>query len=300
MINGMLPPLPPSPLVTTAWLDSVLSDRSLRILDASWYLAESGRSALTEYQAGHIPGALFFDLDAASASTGSLPHMLPEPEAFSAFAGALGITPEMTVVVYDGSGVNLSAPRAWWMFRHFGHRAVAVLDGGLGKWRREGRRLEAGMPGPVPPGRFVARPGMAGVRRLADLRANLIGRQEQVVDARSADRFAGAAPEPRPGLRAGHIPGSRSLPYTDLIDPGEGTMLPVDTLRARFAEAGVAPERPVVATCGSGVTACSLVLALELLGRPGAAVYDGSWSEWGAASDVPVATGPAGPDLAVG
>jgi thiosulfate/3-mercaptopyruvate sulfurtransferase len=217
--------------------------------------------------------------------------MLPRAERFAAQMSALGLNDEDDLVVYDGSGTNLSAARAWWTFRAFGHSRAAVLDGGLGKWRAEGRPLE---PGAVrlPPGRFTARLDQNAVRTAADIRANLDRRTEQIVDVRPAGRFSGADPEPRPGLRGGHIPGSRNLPHAELV-ASDGTLLPADALRRRLESAGIDPARPTVATCGSGTSACALALALHVLGYEGTAVYDGAWSEWGGLPDTPVVTGAA-------
>jgi thiosulfate/3-mercaptopyruvate sulfurtransferase len=277
--------------VSTEWLAERLGRAGLRVLDASWYLPTLGRDARAEYAAGHIPGALFFDLDAVSDHATPLPHMLPQPEAFARAMTELGLTDDDALIVYDGTGSNMSAARAWWMFRVFGHAAVAVLDGGLAKWRREGRPLEAGAVA-LAPGRFTARLDRAAIRELDDLRANLRTGREQVVDLRPAGRFTGAEPEPRAGLRGGHIPGSRSLPYTALVAP-DGTLLPPEALRRRLLEAGVDPTRPIVATCGSGTSACTLIHALHVLGHDQAALYDGSWTEWGGRDDTPIATGPA-------
>jgi thiosulfate/3-mercaptopyruvate sulfurtransferase len=279
-------------LVSTPWLSERLGNPSLRVVDGSWHLSTSGRDARTEYLAGHLPGAVFFDLDAVSDRGSSLPHMLPPARQFAEQVGALGIGDGDDVVVYDGSGANLSAARVWWMFRAFGHERVAVLDGGLPKWRAEGRPLE---PGEVSPqgAPFTPRAVPAGVvRDLAAVREVLERGEEQIVDMRSAGRFTGAEPEPRPGLRGGHIPGSRNLPYGELVG-ADGTLLRPDALRRRIAAAGVDPARPIVATCGSGVSACVLIHALHLLGHRRASLYDGAWAEWGGRDDTPVERGAA-------
>ena len=280
----MTAPLPD--LVSTEWLDARLGGPGLRVVDASWYLPGSGRDPGAEYAAGHIPGAVFFDLDAVSDPQSKLPHMLPAAAAFTRSMSALGLSDEDDIVVYDGSGVNLSAPRVWWMFRVFGHERVAVLDGGMGKWRREGRPVEPGVV-KLRPGRFSARLDARQVRELQGVRANVDTGAEQVVDMRSAGRFAGTAPEPRPGLRGGHIPGSFNLPFDELVAP-DGTLLPRDELRRRIARAGVDPARPIIATCGSGTSACALIHALHVLGYDRAALYDGAWTEWGGREDTPV------------
>jgi thiosulfate/3-mercaptopyruvate sulfurtransferase len=277
-------------LVSTAWLARRLGAPGLRVLDASWYLPSAGRDAAAEYAAGHVPGAVFFDLDATSDQATPLPHMLPGAEQFARQMGALGLGDDDDLVVYDGSGTNVSAARAWWTFRAFGHDRTAVLDGGLGRWRAEDRPMETGVVRPAP-ARFTARLDHAMVRSLADIRANLEHGREQVVDARPAGRFAGVDPEPRAGLRGGHIPGSLSLPYADLVT-ADGTLLPPEALRRRLSAAGIDLGRPVVGSCGSGTSACTIALALHLLGHPGAAIYDGSWTEWGGRTDTPVDIGP--------
>lgn len=273
----------PVPLVTTDWLADHLADENVRVLDGSWYLPQAGRDARGEYLAGHIPGAIFCDLEKLSDRKTTLPHMLPPAEEFAAEVGRLGVGSDTFVVVYDGSGLNMSAPRIWWMFRFFGHDRVAVLDGGLVKWRREGRAVETGEVAQTS-GVFIPRRSLETIRTIQDVRDNLATRKEQVLDARSRGRFAGTEPEPRPGLRGGHIPGSHNLPFAELVN-ADGTMLEGDRLRARYEAAGIDLGKPIVTTCGSGTTACALLLGLHVLGAGSTALYDGSWSEWGATGD---------------
>ena len=275
-------------VVSTAWLAARLGTTGIRVLDASWYLPGSARDAAAEYRFGHIPGAVFFDLDAVSDQESPLPHMLPSAADFAGRMSTLGLNDSDTLVIYDGSGVNLSSARVWWTFRMFGHERVAVLDGGMGKWRSELRPIEQGEVTP-PSGSFTARLDHGGVRDLAAVRENIVNRSEQLVDVRSRGRFDGVEPEPRPGLRAGHVPGSVNLPFTELVSR-DGTLVPPDTLRHLLAEAGVDLDRPVVATCGSGTSACALVLSLHSIGHTQNAVYDGAWAEWGARADTPVET----------
>lgn len=289
-MSGSLPPL-----VSTEWLARRLRQPGLRVIDASWYLPGSGRDPAAEYAAGHVPGAVFFDLDASSDLESSLPHMLPPAAAFAERMAALGLNDSDRLVVYDGSGVNLSAARVWWTFRTFGHEQVTVLDGGLHKWRREQLPLEHGVVS-LPRGRFTAELAGSAVRDLGDVRANIETAAEQLVDVRPRGRFTGVEQEPRPGLRSGHVPGAINLPYTELVQP-DGTMLPRDKLRHLLTEAGIDLDRPVVATCGSGTSACALVLALASVGRNQVAVYDGAWAEWGGRLDTPVEASPAGTRL---
>jgi thiosulfate/3-mercaptopyruvate sulfurtransferase len=281
----------PEALVGTDWLAAHLNDPRVRLLNASFKLPGVTPTALEDYDRGHIPGAVFFDIDDICEPGTSLPHMIPSPELFARKIGALGIGDDDRVVVYDGAGLS-SAGRAWWMLRLFGHHDVALLDGGLPKWKAEGRPLDAAIPSPQPRA-FTARFDPALVRDKAALLGNLAGRHEQVVDARAAGRFDGTAPEARLGLRGGHIPGSRSLPYELVTDPATHQLCGAEELTRLFRDAGVALDRPIVTSCGSGVTACALAFALHLIGHPGAAVYDGSWSEWGLPGDTPIETGPA-------
>lgn len=280
------------PLVSTEWLAAHLGDSRIKVIDATFKMPGVLPLPVDDFRSGHIPGAAFFDVDAVSDHASTLPHMYPDGAQFARDVAALGISDDDTVVVYDAGGW-VAAPRAWWMFLSFGHREVRILDGGLRKWRAEGHAVEAGDARPRP-GRYrAATLDPRFIRSQAQMIANLDAKTEQVVDARAAGRFDGSVAEPRPGLRAGHIPGSRNLPYDLLFDADTGTMRPLAALRAAFAAAGVDVARPVVTTCGSGVSAAVLTLALYRLGLRGSALYDGSWSEWGVEGGPPVATGPA-------
>jgi thiosulfate/3-mercaptopyruvate sulfurtransferase len=285
--------MPPTddPLVSTDWLTARLDDPKVKIIDASFKMPGVLPLPGDDYLGAHIPDAVFFDVDAIADSSNSLPHMYPHPEQFARDVSAFGISSGDTVVAYD-SGAWMAAPRAWWMFLSFGHQNVKVLDGGLKKWLREGRPTHSGKVTPKA-GKFQAKLDPSFVRSKQQLLGNLETHAEQVVDARPRPRFEGTVAEPWPGRRSGHIPGSRSVPYADLFDANTGAMKPLEELRKAFTGAGVDLTRPIVTTCGSGVSALVLTLALYRLGVRGTALYDGSWAEWGLPDGPPVAAGPA-------
>ncbi|MGH6674106.1 MAG: 3-mercaptopyruvate sulfurtransferase, partial [Xanthobacteraceae bacterium] len=275
----------PSPadrfLKSTEWLAQHLRDRNVVAVDASYYLPTQKRDAHAEYRSGHIPGAVFFDIEAVCDHSTDLPHMLPGATQFGEAVGALGIGNGDTVVVYDSLGLY-SAARVWWTFRLFGATEVFILDGGLPKWKAEGWALETGEAAPARK-QFRAEMNIGPVAMLADVRMALTDRSAQVVDARSAERFAGNAPEPRPGLRFGHMPDSFNVPFQDVLE--NGRLASRERIQAAFTSAGVDLDKPIITSCGSGVTAAILLLALESIGRPPKGLYDGSWSEWGARPD---------------
>ncbi|MDH3661997.1 MAG: 3-mercaptopyruvate sulfurtransferase [Alphaproteobacteria bacterium] len=274
-------------LVSTAWLAEHRNAPDIRVVDATYALPTLKRNPRAEYQDAHIPGAVFFDIDDVADENSDLPHMVPDATKFSSRVRRLGLGDGVRIVVYDNNRFSASA-RVWWMFRMFGHDDVVVLDGGLGKWWADGYAVD---DQPVTPTErhFTARQNNLLYRDLDQIRAHVMNPTEQLIDARSAGRFRGEDVEPRAGMRSGHIPYSLNLPFTDLVAP-DGTFLPIETLRQRFAEAGVDPRKPIATTCGSGVTACTLALALYQLGVPDVAIYDGSWTEWGGRADTPIET----------
>ncbi len=277
-----------NPLVTTEWLAAEMGKSDIRVIDATLFMNGAGRDARAEFEAAHIPGAVFFDIDEVSDTSSDLPHMLPPPEKFASRMQALGLGDGSRIIVYDNSPLKSSA-RVWWMLTLFGAHEVAILDGGFAKWQAEGRSVESGKP-IVRHRHFTVWADKNLVRDQKQMTENLRTKAEQVIDARSAGRFAGTEPEPRAGLRGGHIPGSKSLPYTDLFND-DGTYKPVADIAAAFKTAGIDIARPLVATCGSGITASVLAFAAALQGNHKVAVYDGAWTEWGASASNPVVAG---------
>lgn len=278
----------PKTLVSTDWVAARLDDPALKLLDASWYMPADKRDPGAEFEAAHLPGARFFDIDAVSDPASPLPHMVPPTEDFAAALADLGIRDGDQVVVYDGAGL-FSAARVWWLFRHMGFDRIAVMDGGLPKWRAEGRPVESG-PAAVGGGNFQPhlRPDL--VRSAAEVLASIGSGAPNIADARAGERFRGEVPEPRAGLRSGHIPGARNVPFKTVLN-ADGTLKDNEALRMAFTTAGIDLDAPVITSCGSGVTAAVLSLALERIGNQGHALYDGSWTEWGGREDLPVEKG---------
>jgi thiosulfate/3-mercaptopyruvate sulfurtransferase len=276
------------PLVTTEFLAGELGKPGLVVFDATKYLPNEDKDGKAEFLKAHIPGARYFDIDEVADPDTDLPHMVPTPGRFAKLMAAMGVGNASRIVFYDQKGLA-SAARGWWLMGLFGHDQAAVLDGGLPKWLREGRPTESGAPAAPQPATFLPEFRATRLRGVGDVIRNVAARSELVLDARAAGRFTGAVPEPRAGMRSGHIPESENVPYTDLLH-ADGTFRSVDEIKARFAKAGVDGSLPVVTSCGSGVTACILTLGLRLSGLPEGAVYDGSWTEWGGRSDTPVET----------
>ncbi len=278
----------PQALVSTQWLADHLDAPDVRVVDGSWHMPQLSRDPRAEFAERHIPGAVYFDIDDIADADSSLPHMIPSAEKFASRVRRLGLGDGVRIVVYDATGVG-SAARVWWMFRLFGHGDVSVLDGGLPKWVAEGRATDSGEPA-IQERHFTARMNSLLVRDRDQVAANIDNGREQILDARSRGRFNGSEPEPRKGLRGGHMPGAFNQPFLELYDPDSKTMKSAGELTALYRESGIDLKKPIVTSCGSGVTACNLALGLYLLGKEDVAVYDGSWTEWGGREDTPIET----------
>ena len=288
------PAIVPGPAVSAEWLAANLGQAGLVVLDGSWYLPGSGRDPAREFEERRIPGARFFDIDVCSDPGAELPHTIPPPDHFRKCAEEAGVSDASAVIVYDGSGVNLSAARVWWTFRYFEHDNAAVLDGGLKHWIASGFPTESGpslrtLEAPAP---FTAQPRPHLIRTAEDVLAAIGAAHTQIVDMRPTGRFAGTEPEPRAGLRSGHVPGSRNVPYADLVDLHTGLVIDDRSLERLLARAGVDPERQLVGTCGSGASACAFAWKMACAGLGEVAIYDGSWSQWGGRENLPIDTGP--------
>ena len=274
-------------LVSSNWLAAHLNDADVKIVDGSWYMAAENRDPHDEYATAHLPGAVYFDIDAISDTSNPLPHMFPDTNTFAAAVSKLGIANGDHIVTYDG-GSMAAAGRVWWMFRAFGHERVSVLDGGMRKWREDGGAVDSGTADPAPTS-YTARLKPELVRSLDDVLSLIEDQREQILDARSTGRFNAVETEPRAGMRSGHMPGAYNLPYLDLLAE-DGTMRPIEELKRHFTESGIDFSKPIVTSCGSGVSATVLLLGLHLLGHEKNALYDGSWTEWGGRADTPIET----------
>ncbi len=282
-------PLPREAIfVSPQWLAERLDAPGIAIVDGSYYLPPMGRDAGAEFLAGHIPGAVHFDIDTVRDTASPYPHMMPSAQAFAQAVGAMGIGDGMTIIVYDGLGL-FSAPRVRWMFQRFGAQDVRLLDGGMPAWHEAGLPVEEGPARPRRPAQFTARADKTAVADITDVKGALLSGSAQVLDARPAARFRGEAPEPRPGIPSGHMPGAKNLPFDKILE--NGRMKDAEALKAAFAEAGVDPTKPIITSCGSGVSAVILSTALEMIGQPAKAVYDGSWAEWAADPANPITNG---------
>ena len=280
----------PQALVSTAWVADHMSAPDVRLVDCTYFLPNDGRTGPEEYKKQHLPGAVFFDIDDVKNADDPLPHMIPSAEVFSSKVRKLGLGDGNRIVCYDHNGGGSAAARVWWMFRLFGHDDVAVMDGGLPKWLAEGRPVTDDIPTPQER-HFTARENHMMVRSIEQILSNIDSKREDVIDVRAAGRYAGTAPEPRAGMRSGHMPGALNLPYGDLMDPKKNfVMRSAEEIKALADKAGIDMKRPLVTSCGSGVTACYAALAFYLIGKEDVAVYDGSWSEWGGRQDTPIVT----------